>query len=88
MGKPLHECLNSIFSDYVLINTEYITSSVDTHLTVVRTVGTKDLESDASGSIAACWEVVNISHKAELGKELKDAHVDTGAVSETNYKLR
>jgi hypothetical protein len=61
----------------------------------VRTVGTKDLESDVIGCIAACWEVIIshikrliFSHKAELGKELKDVHVDTGAVSETNNKLK
>jgi hypothetical protein len=49
-------------------------------------MSTKDLESDASGSIAAVREVGNLSHrhlifshKAELGKELKDAQVDIAA---------
>jgi hypothetical protein len=54
---------NSTFSDYVLINTVYITSSLETHLIVVRTMGTKDLESDASGSIAAVQELSNLSYK-------------------------
>jgi hypothetical protein len=47
----------------MLINIVYITSSLETHLIVVTTIGTKDLESDASGSIAAVWELSNLSHK-------------------------
>jgi hypothetical protein len=38
--------------------------------------------------VISCVKHLIFSHKAELGKELKDAQVDTAAVSETNNKFK